>query len=109
MARPRTRRTLETARPGRGLFRPGASVVFLLSFSLVAVLALLFLWGRVRINQLATDIAELEQQRQQVLDQNDKLRIQIERLSSYSRISRIARTRSGLVPLRPQLLIVEDE
>lgn len=91
----------------RTVLRPTAGLVLLLPFALIALLTLSFVWGRVYINQLAVEIAELQQQRQQILDRNEKLRIQIERLSSYGRISHIASTRSGLIPIRPQLLIVE--
>lgn len=108
MARPRQRRAPAII-PVGGFLRPSAGLKFLLPYAVIGMLALLFLWGRVHISQLATDIAELEQQRQQLLDRNEKLRVQIEQLSSYGRISHLARARSGMVPLRPQLLIVDDE
>lgn len=87
--------------------RPTAGLMLLLPFSLIVMFALVLVWGRVQIDQLAVRIAELEQQRQQLLDRNEKLRIQIERLSSYGRISQIAAAHAGLKPMRPQLLIVE--
>jgi cell division protein FtsL len=80
----------------------------LLPFSLMVIFALCLIWGRVHIDQLARQIAELQQHKQQLLDRNEKLRIQIERLSSYGRISQIARKHGGLEATRPRLLIVQE-
>jgi cell division protein FtsL len=90
-----------------GAARPAGGLRLLLPYALLLVLVLSFVWGRVHVHQLATQIGKLEQQRQQFIDRNEKLRVQLERLSSYGRISQIASSRAGLKQIRPQLLIVE--
>jgi len=107
MGRPISRRSASDEKPRLTALRPTAGLMLLLPFSVIALLALFFVWGRVNVDQLARQISELEQQRQQLIDRNEKLRIQVERLSSYGRISQIASAHSGLKPIRPQLLIVE--
>ncbi len=87
--------------------RPIGGLLLLLPYAVIVLLVLSFVWGRVHVHQLATQIGGLEQQRQQYIDRNEKLLIQIERLSSYGRISQIAVSRAGLKQIRPQLLIVE--
>ena len=89
-----------------GAPKPAGGLRLLLPYVLILVLVLSFVWGRVHVHQLAMQIGKLEQQRQQFIDRNEKLRIQLERLSSYGRISQIAPAR-GLKQIRPQLLIVE--
>jgi len=90
-----------------GAPRPAGGLRLLLPYALILMLVLSFVWGRVHVHQLATHIGKLEQQRQQYIDRNEKLLVQIERLSSYGRISQIAVSRGGLKQIRPQLLIVE--
>jgi len=87
--------------------RPTGGLLLLLPYAVIVLLVLSFVWGRVHVHQLAAQIGGLEQRRQQYIDRNEKLLIQIERLSSYGRISQIAVSRAGLKQIRPQLLIVE--
>jgi cell division protein FtsL len=82
-------------------------LMLLLPFTAIVFMVLSFVWGRVHVSQLAARIGRLEQDRQQLIDRNEKLLIQLERLSSYGRISQIAAARSGLRQVRPQYLIVE--
>jgi cell division protein FtsL len=109
MARPLNKRAQAAPKDKLRLIdlRPTAGMMLLLPFSVIVLFALALVWGRVQIDQLAVRIAGLEQQKQQLLDRNEKLRIQIERLSSYGRISQIAGAHAGLKPMRPQLLVVE--
>lgn len=90
-----------------GAPRPTGGLRLLFPYALIVLLVLSFVWGRVHVHQLATQIGELEQQRQQFIDRNEKLQIQLERLSSYGRISQIAGASAGLKQIRPQLLIFE--
>jgi cell division protein FtsL len=90
-----------------GAPRPSGGFMLLLPFSVIVLLVLSFVWGRVHVQQLAASIGRIEQERQQLIDRNEKLLIQLERLSSYGRISQIAASRSGLRQVRPQYLIVE--
>ena len=92
---------------GAGAPRPAGGLILLLPFALVVLFVLSFVWSRVHVDQLAARVGGLQQQRQQLLDRNEKLRIQLERLSSYGRISQIAGARAGLKQIRPQHLIVE--
>lgn len=90
-----------------GAPRPAGGLILMLPFTLIVLFALLFVWSRIHVNQLATGVGELQQQRQQLIDRNEKLHIQLERLSSYGRVSKIAAARAGLKQIRPQHLIIE--
>jgi cell division protein FtsL len=47
--------------------------------------------------------------RNQLAEQNGKLRIQVEQLSSYARISRLAARHLGMVTVSQEMVVVEDE
>jgi len=109
MVKPKSRRGATVTRKASksGAPRPAGGLLLLLPFTIIVLLVLSFVWGRVHVLQLAAGIGELQQQRQELLDRNEKLRVQIERLSSYGRISQIA-AHGGLRQIRPQHLIVEN-
>jgi len=109
MVRPKPAHGAAAARrPATPATAPSATGLrLLLPFVTLAMLALLFVWGRVQTHELAQEIAEIEHQRQQLIDRNEKLLIQIERLSSYGRIAQIAGERYGLTQIQPQLLVVD--
>ena len=81
----------------------------LLPFVVLLFFALLLIWERVKVNELAAQIAVLEAQRNQLADQNGKLRIQLEQLSGFGRISRLATQRLGLVMAPQQVIVVDEE
>lgn len=69
----------------------------------------MLIWERVTVNKLAVEIATLETQRNQLLDQNGKLRIQVEQLAGFGRISHLASQRLGLAVVPQQIIVVEEE
>jgi cell division protein FtsL len=85
------------------------SIALLLPFAILLSFALLLIWERVRVNELAAEIAALEAQRNQLADQNGKLRIQVEQLAGFGRISKLASQRLGLVTVPHQVILVEEE
>lgn len=85
------------------------SLIVLFPFSVFLFFGLVLIWERVKVRELATAIAQLETQRNQLADQNVKLKNQVEQLSGYGRISRIATQRLGLIAVPQQTLLVKDE
>jgi len=85
------------------------SLIILFPFSVFLFFGLVLIWERVKVRELATAIAQLETQRNQLADQNIKLKNQVEQLSGYGRISRIATQRLGLVAVPQQTIIVKDD
>jgi len=85
------------------------SLSLLLPFSFFLFLGLLLIWERVKVNELAAQTSKLDMQRLQLMDQNGKLRIQLEQLSGYGRISRIATQRLRLIQVPQQTILVEEE
>jgi cell division protein FtsL len=96
-------------KPGLDLAAIRKSIALLLPFAILLSLALLLIWERVRVNELAAEIAALEAQRNQLADQNGKLRIQVEQLAGFGRISKLASQRLGLVAVPHQVIVVEEE
>jgi cell division protein FtsL len=84
------------------------SLSLLFPFAVFLFLGLFLIWERVKVRELAAQIAKLDAQRNQLVDQNGKLRIQLEQLSGYGRIARIATQRLGLVAVPQQAIIVEE-
>lgn len=85
------------------------SLVLLLPFSILLFFGLFLIWERVSVNEVAAGISQLEAQRLQLAEQNGKLRIQLEQLSGYGRIARIATQRLGLVAVPQQTILVDEE
>jgi hypothetical protein len=85
------------------------AVSLLLPFAVLLFFALFLIWERVKVNELAAQIAVLEIQRNQIADQNGKLRIQLEQLSGFGRISRLATQRLGLTMAPQQVIVVDEE
>jgi len=85
------------------------SLIILFPFSVFLFFGLILIWERVKVRELATAIAQLETQRNQLADQNVKLKNQVEQLSGYGRISRLATQRLGLVAVPQQTILVKDE
>lgn len=91
----------------RAAFRKAISLLF--PFVIFLILGLLLIWERVKVNELAAAVAAMEIRRNQLVEQNGKLRVQVEQLSGYARISRLATQRLGLVSLPQQIIVVEEE
>ena len=85
------------------------SLSLLFPFSIFLLLGLSLIWERVKVGELAVQISKLESQRMQLGDQNDKLCVQLEQLSGYGRISRLATQRLGLVAVPQQAILVAED
>ncbi|MDZ7361188.1 MAG: cell division protein FtsL [candidate division KSB1 bacterium] len=104
-------RKTKAARP-RAEFNSAAvkrSLALLIPFVVFLFLGLTLIWERVKVRELAAQIATLDSQRIKLIEQNGKLRIQLEQMSSYSRISRIATQRLGLVAVPQHTILVQEE
>ncbi len=96
-------RSAEPQAAGREKIRPflrrWLTAGMLLAASLLAVL---YISNAIAVNELTTTIASLEQERDVVRGENEKLRAELLRLMSVERVSTIAAGRLGMVqPLRP--------
>lgn len=116
MASPRRHGKSASSNKSAGWRLPGLSwaamrrgISLLLPFVVLLSLALLLIWERVTVNELAASIAALEAQRNQLADQNGKLRVQLEQLAGFGRISKLASQNLGLVTVPHQVIVVEDK
>ena len=81
--------------------------VICLSLMIVFIAALLFsAWCRDQIRKINADIIRQTQKSKQLAEMQDKLKIELARLKSPRRISRIARDRLGLIRPTPAQTIV---
>ena len=78
-------------------------------FAVFLILSLLLIGLRVSVGHLAGDISELEAYGMQLRDENNRYLARAEQLASYSRVSRLAHERLGLVGLAPKLIVVSSE
>jgi len=81
----------------------------LIPFVIFLSFGLFLIWERVKVNELAADIEKLKAQRTQLHDQNGKLFIELEQLSGYGRISRLASQRLGLVAVPQQTIFFQEK
>lgn len=85
------------------------AVLLFVPFVVFLMLSLLLIGLRMSVGRLAKEIAELEAKVAQVQDENNRYLARAEQLASYSRISRLAQERLGLVGLAPKLIVVPSE
>jgi cell division protein FtsL len=85
------------------------SLSLLFPFVVILFIGLFLIWERVKVGELAAQIAKLESQRLQLTEQNGRLRIQLEQLGGYGRISRIATKRLGLVAVPQRTILVKED
>jgi len=78
-----------------------------LSLMVVFIAALLFsTWCRDQSRKINTDIIKQTQKAEQLAEMQDRLKIELARLKSPRRISKIARDRLGLITPTPEQTIV---
>jgi hypothetical protein len=106
----------KNARKRSGLSKPEfsstaikRSLSLLVPFSFFLLLGLFLIWERVKVGELAAQVSTLESQRLRLSEQNGKLRIQLEQLGGYGRISRIAAKRLGLIAVPHQTILVAED
>ncbi len=80
-----------------------------LFFTLLAGLAVFYVWEGIRFGELNREIIQLELARQEILEENERLRAQVEELSSFRRISKIAEKYFGFVVLKPRIIVVSED
>ncbi len=85
------------------------AVLLFAPFALFLALSLLLIGLRMSVGHLAKTILELEAQVTQLQDENNRYLARAEQLASYSRISRLAHERLGLIGLAPKLIVVSSE
>jgi hypothetical protein len=86
-----------------------SALVLLVPFAVLLILSLLLIGLRVSVGQVARKISELEAHATQLHDENNRQLARAEQLAGYSRISRLAHERLGLVGLAPKLIVVSSE
>ncbi len=107
MARPsRTRKKAASrkATPHYGLLW----LPVLISFSLLAGLAVFYVWEHIKLKEIRKEIIELQNARDVLLKENSRLRAQVTELSSFRRIYPIAKKHFGFVELKPRIIVVPD-
>ncbi len=80
-----------------------------LFFSLLAGLAVFYVWERIEMGKINREIIELQLSIQEVKNENARLLAQAEELSSYRRINQIARRHFGFVQLKPQIVFMAEK
>jgi cell division protein FtsL len=90
---PRTRKKTVKEKGGYSLW---LIIVFLLAFLVPGTLV--YVWLNVQTVSLSYDIAKAQRQKQELLEINKKLRIQLANLKSPERIEGVALTKLGLRP-----------
>ncbi|MBI4411820.1 MAG: cell division protein FtsL [Deltaproteobacteria bacterium] len=84
----------------RLLFR----ILFLVAF--MAILSLFYIWSRIQIVQYGYDINALRNRRQQLVEENKGLNVEVATLKSPGRISQIARQKLKMQPPKPEQIKV---
>ncbi len=82
---------------------------FVLLFAILVAGMLGYVWEQVTVTSLKRQIDTLYLQKQRVIEENRRLETQIARLSSASRIKKIASEKLGMLPpdTPPEELLVE--
>ncbi len=105
MARKARKRTSSDFEPEFEQFK----VPVVLSLLLLGGLTVFYVWEGIRFRELNREIVELEMAKKEVLEENARLRAQVEELSSFRRISKIAEKRFGFVVLKPRVIVVSED
>ena len=90
------------ASPFRGL---GKVIGALIATLVVVGLLLVHVWSRHRVIKLGYEISELSEEREDLLEENRRLRIEYRLLTRGDRLEPLAKTRLGLAPPRPEQII----
>jgi cell division protein FtsL len=90
---PRTRKKTVKEKGGYSLW---VVIIFLLAFLVPGILV--YLWLSVQTVSVSYDIARAQKQKQELLEINKKLRIQLANLKSPERIEMVALNKLGLRP-----------
>jgi len=80
----------------KGSYGPLLYIIVLMVFFVPGVLV--YIWLNVQTTNLSYDIARAQKQKQELLEINKKLRIQLANLKSPERIEGVALTKLGLRP-----------
>lgn len=84
---------------------------FLFVFSVAVVIvafALIFVWMNYQVVQAGYDIAGLHQEKAELLDLNQQLKLELANLTSLDRLERLAKKKLGLITPRPdQVKVIE--
>ncbi len=72
-----------------------------LAVALLAGLAILFVWSRTRAIAASFELGELQRAQARLTTERDRLRLEVETLSSPALLERVARTRLGMAPPAP--------
>ena len=95
---------------GKGVrLQPDYGILWLpvcIVFLMLSGLAVFFVWERIEIREIDRDIVSQRRVRTLLVEGNERLRGQVEELTSYRRIYRIATERYGFVELKPQNIYV---
>jgi cell division protein FtsL len=73
------------------------------------ITAFIYMWLYTSMNIKAMPIAQLKKQKQELIKQNDSIRLQIEELQANERIESIARTKLGMTSPEGYSLVALDE
>jgi cell division protein FtsL len=87
-------------------FTTGLRFYALVIFIIIA--PVFVIWEHHQVDLMVKQLEELEKEAVELKNENERLKVSISRLSSYSRISSIAKDQLGLIPTteKPEILIV---
>lgn len=92
-------------RPDYGLLWVPVFIFFLM----LSGLAVFYVWERIKLRELSRDLIQHERHISMLQEENNRLRGQVEELSSYRRIYQIASQRFGFVELKPKIVYIDEQ
>lgn len=97
------KRALKRSEEGKGMKYSSLVYVSLV----VMVVVLVYVWCHIQITEVNYEMAEAIKVREQLLEENSKLKVEIERLKSPARIEDYARKKLGMeYPERDQVIVL---
>ena len=74
----------------------------IITMMIVSIVIVLYVWNKITVNRLATEINELQMQHQKIQYANEVLRAEVNRKSSLERIGKIATEKLGMAYTKTQ-------
>lgn len=84
-------------------------IFVVVSIFLLAVLSVFYIWLKVKVGLLANEIEELRKEQVRIIQVNYRLRGDVVHLSSYERITGIAKNQLGMIFIQPETIVPESK
>lgn len=84
-------------------------IFVLMSILLLAVMSVFYIWLKVKVGLLATELEHLRKDKVQILQQNYNLKGELVHLTSYERITNIAQDKLGMIFIQQEVISTEND